>query len=65
MGVEFEMRSPFIFCLLLLSPFESFGQIPTDPPAAPNAAGRLATVAGTVTSCYVQWGFAWSYTQNV
>ena len=48
MGVEFEMRSPFIFCLLLLSPFESFGQIPTDPPAAPNAAGRLATVAGTV-----------------
>ena len=42
------MRSRFVFCLLLLSPFQSFGQIGTDPPTAPNAAGRLATVAGTV-----------------
>src|SRR5215472_3954050 len=37
------MRSRFVFCLLLLSSFQSFGQIGTDPPTAPNAAGRLAT----------------------
>src|SRR5215469_343801 len=42
------MRSCFVFCLLLLSPFKSFGQLATDPLPAPNAAGRLATVAGTV-----------------
>jgi hypothetical protein len=42
------MRSPFIFCLLLLLPFASHCQNAADPPTPSDPTKQQATVAGTV-----------------